>query len=257
MRSPVRGGLKGGRRSVKRGQSVEFADYRDYAPRRRPAPARLERLRPPREAVRQAVHRGGGRHRHPPGRRVGVDGRRAPGEARCSPSARRRPSATSGWPARTGSRSARWPGASPGAGRRCAARAGSSGCWPTCPRIEPADGPTDLVAAARHAAAQLHGRGVVVLLSRPARPGGRPGHPRARRDGLRADRPARPVARRARSAARGRPAPGRRGDGRRHRHHRRPRDDRRLQGAPRRLEGGLRRPRRQAPGELRGPRHRT
>jgi len=32
LRSPVRGGLKGGRRSVKRGQSVEFADYRDYAP---------------------------------------------------------------------------------------------------------------------------------------------------------------------------------------------------------------------------------
>ena len=31
MKSPVRGGLKGGRRSVKRGQSVEFADYRDYA----------------------------------------------------------------------------------------------------------------------------------------------------------------------------------------------------------------------------------
>src|SRR5688500_15616344 len=31
LRSPVRGGLKGGRRSVKRGQSVEFADYRDYS----------------------------------------------------------------------------------------------------------------------------------------------------------------------------------------------------------------------------------
>jgi uncharacterized protein (DUF58 family) len=31
--------------------------------------------------------------------------------------------------------------------------------------IEPAEGPTDLVAAARHAGAQLHGRGVVVLLS--------------------------------------------------------------------------------------------
>jgi uncharacterized protein (DUF58 family) len=31
--------------------------------------------------------------------------------------------------------------------------------------IEPVDGPTDLVVAARHAAAQLHGRGVVVLLS--------------------------------------------------------------------------------------------
>jgi uncharacterized protein (DUF58 family) len=32
MRNPVRGGLKGGRRSVKRGQSVEFADFRDYTP---------------------------------------------------------------------------------------------------------------------------------------------------------------------------------------------------------------------------------
>ena len=31
--------------------------------------------------------------------------------------------------------------------------------------IEAADGPTDLVAAARHAAAQLHGRGVVILIS--------------------------------------------------------------------------------------------
>src|SRR6476660_3378776 len=31
MRAPARGGLKGGRRSVKRGQSVEFADFRDYA----------------------------------------------------------------------------------------------------------------------------------------------------------------------------------------------------------------------------------
>ena len=31
MKQPVRGGLKGGRRSVKRGQSVEFADFRDYS----------------------------------------------------------------------------------------------------------------------------------------------------------------------------------------------------------------------------------
>jgi uncharacterized protein (DUF58 family) len=37
--------------------------------------------------------------------------------------------------------------------------------------IEPADGPTDLVAAARHAAAQLHGRGIVVLLSDLLDPG--------------------------------------------------------------------------------------
>src|SRR3954449_54916 len=32
MKQPARGGLKGGRRSVKRGQSVEFADYREYTP---------------------------------------------------------------------------------------------------------------------------------------------------------------------------------------------------------------------------------
>jgi len=31
LRKPVRGGLKGGRRSVKRGQSIEFADYREYS----------------------------------------------------------------------------------------------------------------------------------------------------------------------------------------------------------------------------------
>src|SRR5439155_12977629 len=31
--------------------------------------------------------------------------------------------------------------------------------------VQPADGPTDLVVAARHAAAQLHGRGVVILFS--------------------------------------------------------------------------------------------
>src|SRR6185436_18163819 len=37
--------------------------------------------------------------------------------------------------------------------------------------IEPATGVTDLVAAARHAAAQLHGRGVIVLLSDLLDPG--------------------------------------------------------------------------------------
>jgi uncharacterized protein (DUF58 family) len=37
--------------------------------------------------------------------------------------------------------------------------------------IEPAEGPTDLVVAARHAAAQLHGRGVVILLSDLLDPG--------------------------------------------------------------------------------------
>ena len=37
--------------------------------------------------------------------------------------------------------------------------------------IEPATGPTDLVAAARHAAAQLHGKGVVILFSDLLDPG--------------------------------------------------------------------------------------
>jgi uncharacterized protein (DUF58 family) len=37
--------------------------------------------------------------------------------------------------------------------------------------IDPADGPTDLVTAARHAAAQIHGRGIVVLLSDLLDPG--------------------------------------------------------------------------------------
>ena len=42
--------------------------------RRRPAPARLERLRPPRAALREALRRGGGRHGDAPHRRLGVDG---------------------------------------------------------------------------------------------------------------------------------------------------------------------------------------
>ena len=119
--------------------------------------------------------------------------------------------------------------------------------------IEPADGPTDLVAAARHAAAQLHGRGVVVLLSDLLDPA--------------ADRVIRELAATGSElivlhvlspdeldpALEGdlRLVDAETGDG--HRRHRRPRHDRRLQGAPGGLEGGLRRPRRQAPGELRRP----
>ena len=165
MRSPVRGGLKGGRRSVKRGPVGRVRRLPRLHPRRRPAPARLERLRPARAAVRQALRRGGGRHRHAPRRCLGVDGGGRPGQAAVRQARRRR--------ARLHRARERGPGRGqrarrahrPAAGRRCAARAGSSGCSPTCRRSSPADGPTDLVAAARHAAAQLHGRGVVILLS--------------------------------------------------------------------------------------------
>ena len=81
MRSPVRGGLKGGRRSVKRGQSVEFADYRDYAlgdDLRQldwNVYARLEKLFVKLFVEEEDVDR------HAPHRRLGVDGQRPPGEA--------------------------------------------------------------------------------------------------------------------------------------------------------------------------------
>ena len=107
MRSPVRGGLKGGRRSVKRGQSVEFADYRDYAlgdDLRQldwNVYARLEKLFVKLFVEEEDVTG------DPPARCVRVDGQRPAREALCSPSARRQPSGTSGWPARTASRSAR------------------------------------------------------------------------------------------------------------------------------------------------------
>ena len=106
MRSPVRGGLKGGRRSVKRGQSVEFADYRDYSlgdDLRQldwNVYARLEKL-----FVKLFVEE----------EDVTVTllldasasmATRPARTSSCSPSARRRPSATSGWRARTASRSA-------------------------------------------------------------------------------------------------------------------------------------------------------
>ena len=81
MRAPVRGGLKGGRRSVKRGQSVEFADYRDYTLGDDLRQLDWNVLRPARAALRQALRRGGGRHGHAPRRRQRVDGRRPSREA--------------------------------------------------------------------------------------------------------------------------------------------------------------------------------
>ena len=164
LRSPVRGGLKGGRRSVKRGQSVEFADYRDYTlgdDLRQldwNVYARLEKLfvklfveeedvtitllidasasmatgRPEKLlfAKRAAAALG----------YIGLAS-----EDRIAVSA-------------LGGRASRRQTALRGSGRVFRLLSNLSA-------IQPADGPTDLVAAARHAAAQLHGRGVVVLMS--------------------------------------------------------------------------------------------
>ena len=113
--------------------------------------------------------------------------------------------------------------------------------------IQPAEGPTDLLASARHAGAKLSGRGVVVLLSDLLDPA--------------ADKVIREL------AAKGSELivlhilspdeldPALEGDlrlvdsetGERHRRHRRPRHARRLQGAARGVAGRSRRPRRQAP----------
>jgi uncharacterized protein (DUF58 family) len=164
LRSPVRGGLKGGRRSVKRGQSVEFADYRDYTlgdDLRQldwNVYARLEKLfvklfveeedvtitllldasasmatgRPEKLlfAKRAAAALG----------YIGLAS-----EDRIAISA-------------LGGRASRRQTALRGSGRVFRLLSNLSA-------IQPAGGPTDLVAAARHAAAQLHGRGVVVLMS--------------------------------------------------------------------------------------------
>ena len=228
MRSPVRGGLKGGRRSVKRGQSVEFADYRDYTlgdDLRQldwNVYARLEKL-----FVKLFVEEedvtvtllldasASMASGHPAKLLFAKRAAAALGYIGLASEDRVAVSALSG-------RMARRRAALRGSGRVFRLLADLSA-------IEAADGPTDLVAAARHAAAQLHGRGVVILLSRPARSGRRPGHPRAGRDRLGAHRPARPVPGRAGPAARGRPAAGRCRDRRPRRHHRRPGHDRRVQ----------------------------
>ena len=164
MRSPVRGGLKGGRRSVKRGQSVEFADYRDYAPGDDLRQldwnvyARLEKL-----FVKLFVEEedvtislmvdasasmtNGSPSKHLFAKRAAA----ALGYIGLASEDRVRVTALSG-------RIARRRNALRGSGRVFRLLADLSA-------IEAAEGPTDLVAAARHAAAQLHGRGVVILVS--------------------------------------------------------------------------------------------
>jgi uncharacterized protein (DUF58 family) len=164
MRSPVRGGLKGGRRSVKRGQSVEFADYREYAlgdDLRQldwNVYARLEKLFVKLFIEEEDVtvtllldasaSMASGR---PEKLLFAKRAAAALGYIALASEDRVTVSVIAG-------RTSRRRGGLRGSGRVFRLLSDLSS-------VEPAAGPTDLVAAARHAAAQLTGRGVVVLLS--------------------------------------------------------------------------------------------
>ena len=164
MRSPVRGGLKGGRRSVKRGQSVEFADYRDYSlgdDLRQldwNVYARLERLfvklfvEEEDVTITLLIDASASMATGNPAKLLFAKRAAAAlGYIGLASEDRVAVSALTG-------RIARRRAAMRGSGRVFRLLADLSS-------IESADGPTDIVAAARHAGAQLHGRGVVILIS--------------------------------------------------------------------------------------------
>jgi uncharacterized protein (DUF58 family) len=164
MKQPVRGGLKGGRRSVKRGQSVEFADYRDYAPGDDLRQldwnvyARLEKLFVKLFVEEEDVT-------------VTFLVDASPSMAFGHPDKllfAKRAAAALGYIALAGEdrvvvsaltgRVARRQGGLRGSGRVFRLLSNLSG-------IKPTEGGTDLLASARHAGAMLSGRGVVVLIS--------------------------------------------------------------------------------------------
>ena len=164
MKAPVRGGLKGGRRSVKRGQSVEFADFRDYAlgdDLRQldwNVLARLEKLfiKLYVEEEDVTIH-------------FLIDTSASMAAGRPSKLLfAKRVAAALGYIGLAsedrvavlalGGRTGRRQVAVRGSGRVFRLLAALSG-------IEAADGVTDLLSAARHAGAQLSGRGVIVLVS--------------------------------------------------------------------------------------------
>jgi uncharacterized protein (DUF58 family) len=164
MRNPVRGGLKGGRRSVKRGQSVEFADYRDYAPGDDLRQldwnvyARLERLfvklfvEEEDVTVTLLVDASASMAAGTPAKLLFA----------------KRAAASLGYIALASEDRVSVVSLAGRTGRRRTAMRGSGRVFrllADLSSIGVADGPTDLLAAARHAAAQLHGRGVLVLVS--------------------------------------------------------------------------------------------
>lgn len=164
LRSPVRGGQKGGRRSVKRGQSVEFADYRDYTPGDDLRQldwnvyARLERLFVKLFVEEEDVT-------------ISLLIDASASMTYGSPSKllfAKRAAAALGYIGLAGEDPVRVTALAGRIARRRTAVRGSGRVFrllADLSAIEAADGPTDLLAAARHAAAQLHGRGVVILLS--------------------------------------------------------------------------------------------
>ena len=170
MKQPVRGGLKGGRRSVKRGQSVEFADYRDYAlgdDLRQldwNVYARLEKLFVKLFIEEEDVtitflldassSMAFGRPQ-----KLLFAKRAAAALGYIGLASEDRVVVTA-----LGGRAARRQGGLRGSGRVFRLLANLSS-------IQPVEGPTDLVAAARHAGAMLSGRGVVVLVSDLLDPG--------------------------------------------------------------------------------------
>ncbi len=164
MRSPARGGLKGGRRSTKRGQSVEFADYRDYSMGDDLRQldwnvyARLEKLFVKLFVEEEDVT-------------VTLMIDASASMATGSPEKllfAKRAAAALGY---IGLASEDRVAVSVLAGRMARRRSAMRGSGRVfrlladLSAVEVAEGPTDLVAAARHAAAQLNGRGVIVLLS--------------------------------------------------------------------------------------------
>jgi uncharacterized protein (DUF58 family) len=164
LKSPVRGGLKGGRRSVKRGQSVEFADFRDYTlgdDLRQldwNVLARLERLfvklyvEEEDVTITLLIDASASMAAGRPAKLVFAKRAAAAlGYIGLASEDRVVVSALSG-------RTARRRSALRGSGRVFRLLAELS-------TIEVSPGETDIVTAARHAAAQLSGRGVVVLLS--------------------------------------------------------------------------------------------
>ena len=164
MKAPVRGGLKGGRRSVKRGQSVEFADFRDYTlgdDLRQldwNVLARLEKLfiKLYVEEEDVTIHflldaSASMAYGHPS--KLLFAKRAAAALGYIGLASEDRVAITS-----LGGRAGRRQVALRGSGRVFRLLSALSG-------IAAADGPTDLMAAARHAGAQLTGRGVIVLLS--------------------------------------------------------------------------------------------
>ena len=164
MRAPVRGGLKGGRRSVKRGQSVEFADFRDYAlgdDLRQldwNVLARLEKLfiKLYVEEEDVTIHV-----------LLDASASMASGEPAKLLFAKRAAAAL-GYIGLASEDRVAITALGGRAGRRHVALRGSGRVFrllSALSGIAAADGPTDLLAAARHAAAQLTGRGVIVLLS--------------------------------------------------------------------------------------------